>query len=142
MHVGADGVPGAVNEIIAVTGFLDVIAGSPIHLPAGNTLTGIDRFEHGLDAGVSCVANDLKNFALLVRWRLANVSSPRNVVVDSPRRIFLAPDIEQDEIALADRGRAFGVGFVVRIAAVRVDGDHGRVIGDEILALKTLEGPF
>jgi hypothetical protein len=40
MDVGADGMSGPVNKIIAVTFFLDVAAGGTIHFPSCNAASG------------------------------------------------------------------------------------------------------
>ena len=38
VHLGADGMPGTVNEVIPVAGFPDVIASCPVDLPPRNPL--------------------------------------------------------------------------------------------------------
>ena len=54
---------------------------------------------------------------------LADDADPSDVVIDGTGLIFFRPDIEENEIAFANGDGVSGAGFVVRVAAVGIDGD-------------------
>src|SRR5579871_2780343 len=103
---------GAMNEVIAVACLLDVSASRPVHFPSGNRAASIDGIENGLYSGVACVANNVKDFVHAGRRSSADESHPGNVVVHRSGCVFLAPDIEKDEIAFANRYRVARVRLV------------------------------
>src|ERR1035441_10834730 len=80
MDVGADGMSGAMNKIIAVARLLDESAGGAIHFPSGDAASAVDRVENGRHPGVARVAHNLENFLHLSRGRAAHKTHPRYVV--------------------------------------------------------------
>ena len=72
-------------------------------------------------AASRAAGDDLKDRLVLVRHFAADEAGPRQIAVDSARLIELGPQIDENEIALADGAIAVGSGRVVRIAAVRAD---------------------
>src|SRR4029077_9584907 len=62
MDVGADGMSGAMNEIIAVAGLGDVPARDAIDFKSGDAAAGVDTVEYSLHAGITCVADNLEDF--------------------------------------------------------------------------------
>src|ERR687887_1730822 len=95
--------PGAVDEVLPVTGAGNVVPHRFIHLPSGNGTTFSHRRLHGLDAGIARPAYHLKNPPDTVAGRFADEPGPSDVVVDGPGRLHLSPNVQQNEISLADR---------------------------------------
>src|SRR5581483_3163192 len=126
--------PGAVNEVVAETFFLDVIAHGAIDFPSGNHAAGRNGVLNGFHAGITPVADNSKYFAHTVGRRFADESRPGNVVINSPGGVLLCPDIEQDEVALANGSGVGGAGLVMRVPAIAVNRNDGRIVGDEVLA--------
>ncbi len=62
MDVGADGMSGAMNKIIAVPGLLNVAAGSAVDFPPGDASAAVDGVEHRLHPGVARIAHNVENF--------------------------------------------------------------------------------
>src|ERR1039458_2144721 len=140
MHFGSDGVAGAVDEIVSELGLLDVVADGLIHLPSGDGLVRGDGVLRGLYADVAGLGDNFENFAMAVRG-LAHDADPGDVVINRAWFIFFAPDVEQNEVAFANGHRMRRARLVVRIAAVGVDGDDGRIVGDHVLARETFFEP-
>src|SRR5882762_3147884 len=134
--------PGAMNEVVAVSLCLDVAPRGAIHLPAGNAASGADRIQYDLHAGVARVANDAKNLTHAVRRCLAHKAGPGYVVINCARSIFLRPNIEQNEVALANRRGAPRLRFVMRITAVSVHRHDRWIIRHQILAAKRFHEPL
>src|SRR6202008_4099883 len=76
MDVGADGMSGAVNKIIAVAGFLDMPASGAVHFPAGNASSRLDGGQYGLHPDIARVAHNLKYFAHAPRESAADKAHP------------------------------------------------------------------
>src|SRR5882762_10265824 len=142
MHFCPNGVPGAMDEVVAVARLLDMVADATIDLPAGQPLTRCRGIEHRLDAHIASVTDDLKDLPLFVRRGLADEGGPGNIVVHRAGRIFLRPNVQQDEIPLAYRSGAFGTRFIVRVAAVAIYGHDWRGVGDEVLAAESFHEPL
>src|SRR6266581_5111372 len=134
--------PGAMNEVVAVSLCLDVAPRGAIHFPSGNAASGSDRLQYELHAGIARVANNRKNLTHAVRRCLAHKAGPGDVVIHCARSIFLRPNIEQNEVALANRGGALCVRFVMRITAVSVHRYDRWIIGHQILAAKRFHEPL
>src|ERR1700730_15662812 len=101
--------PSAMNEVIAVSLCLDVAPSGTIDFPTGTAAAGADRIQPDLHTGIACVANNPKNLAHAVRRRLAHKARPGDVVINCARSIFLRPNIEQNEVDLANRRGAIGL---------------------------------
>ena len=142
MDVGADGMSRPMNKIIAVPGFLDMPARGLVHFPSGDAASGVDCVEHRLHSGIARVAHNLKNLPHAARRHRAHESHPRYVVVHRTRRFLLAPDIKQNQVALANGHGMTGVRLVVRIARIRVGRHNRRIVGQQILAGKCLHEPL
>src|SRR5580658_4017756 len=142
MDVGGDGMAGAMNEILAVTGFLNVSASGAIDLPSGKVASRADGIDHCIDTCVTRSAYDFKNFAHLARRRCAHEAHPGNVVKNGVRSFLLSPDVKQQQVALANRHRMAGVRLVVRIAGVGVDRHNWRVAGKNVLAIERIQEPL
>src|SRR5208282_973822 len=142
MDVGADGMSGAVNEIIRVTFLLDVAARRAIHFPARNAAARAHRVEYSLYPGIARVPHDLEHFDHAARWSRTQKTHPGNVIVNRPRSILLPPHVKQDEVALANGNRTIGARLVVRVAGVGVHRHDGPVIGDKVLPAKRFHEPL
>src|SRR5689334_17009228 len=106
------------NEVLAIARFGDALANGIVDLPAADMLTSGYGIENELDSCIAALADDFKNFAHPVGRRWANKPRPCDVVINGVRRVLLAPDIEQNEVTLADRRGVVRVGPVVRVGAV------------------------
>src|SRR5579863_1070305 len=122
MDFGADRVSGAVNEIVAVPGFLDVVADGAIDFPACHGASAGDAIDHRIDADVARVTHDGENFSHAVRRGLTDETGPCDVVINGAGSILFRPNVEQNEVALANGRGAFHMWLVVRIAAISIDG--------------------
>ena len=141
MDIGADGMPGAMNEIFSEAGLFYMSADRSIDFPSSDLTFRGDSFLHGLHSGVARLRDDLEYLAHTIRWGLAHGSRPRNIVVHSVGRILLGPDIQQDEIALTDGGRSLFLRLVMRVAAVGIHGNDGRVVRNQIFTGESLHEP-
>ena len=118
-----------------------MVASGAINFPSWNSTPGLDGIFYGLHCRIARVSHNLEDLAHAGGGRLANESSPRDVVINCARSILFAPDIEQNKIAFTD-GDGGRIGrLVVRIATVSVHGDDRRVVGDEVLAAKRFHEP-
>src|ERR1700723_1273226 len=123
MDLGANGMSGTMNEVIAEAGLRDVISRCPIYFPAAHSAAAGDAFLHCLYSSITGIANHVENFAHAVRRSVADEAGPGNVVINGCRRIFLRPDVEQNKIALANGCRVFSTRFIMRVAAMGVNSD-------------------
>ena len=137
----ADGVAGAMDEPIAEAGFLDRVAGGPIDLPTLQRFLLGERIFDALHGRIAPGRHDVEDLRVLVGDVVADKRSPRQIAVDGSRLIDLGPEIDEHEIALANR--AFGPlsRLVVRIAAMRADGADRRMIHDEAVLFEVLHDP-
>ena len=112
-----DVVAGAVREVCAEAGVADYIARRVVGLKALDRAVLAERgFDRG-DGGIARIPRRLEDLLLARRGRAADDAGPGDVVVDAGGRVNAAPDINEDEVALADRGGALGGGLVVRVGA-------------------------
>src|SRR5208282_5413951 len=124
MDVGADGMSGAVNEIIRVTFLLDVAARRAIHFPARNAAARAHRVEYSLYPGIARVPHDLEHFDHAARWSRTQKTHPGNVIVNRPRSILLPPHVKQDEVALANGNRTIGPSSAIRFSLRNASMNH------------------
>jgi len=121
----ADVVAGPVDEGVAMAGALDHVAARAIDLEAAEGPSGGEGL---FDQGDRCVAglgDDLEDGGVLLGDGLADEADAGQVAVDAAGPVHLGPEVDQDEVALADLGVAAGHGLVVRVAAVGADADDG-----------------
>src|SRR5258708_4050120 len=136
MDVGADGMSGAVNEIIAEALLLDVAASGAVYFPSGDAAPGVDCIGHGFYAGVASVAHNLENLAHAAGRRLADKTHPRDVVIHCSGCIFLPPNVEQDQIAFVNGNRMVVARLVLRLSVVGLYVYDWRPVRLKILAAK------
>ena len=110
-------VASAMEEILAVAGFLNHAARRAIHLPALQRLAGLHALLNQIHSGIAGFAHYSENLRVFLRHLRAQIADPGDVVIDAPRRLLLAPNIEQQQVAFLDRGGGFARGTVVRILA-------------------------
>ena len=142
VYFGANRVPGAVNEIVAVAGMIDMPTHGVIHFPPRDPASGGNRILHGFHTDIARAAHNFENLALLLGRSFADETHPGNVIVHRARRVLLRPDIKQNEIALADGRRMVRARLVVRVAAIGVHRHDGRIVGHEVLAAKRFHEPL
>src|SRR6185369_3333294 len=119
---GADGVPGAVEEVLAVAGFLDHRARRVVDLEAADRLVRIAAL-HQLPGGVAGARDVGEDLVLAVGGRGSTDAAPGDVGVDARRLLLLGPQVDEQEVAGLDGFAVAGTGLVVRIGAVGVDAD-------------------
>jgi len=108
-----DVVAGAVGKVFAETSSADHVAGGIVGLESANRAAGGEGlFDRG-DGGIAGVADGLKHKLLALGRRAANDAGPRDVVVNRVGPVELAPDIDEQEVALADGRGVVGAGIVV-----------------------------
>ena len=134
--------PGAMNEILPETGLVDVIAGSPIHFPAGDLAAFLNRRFYLVDACVACAPNYFENLALAIGGRPAHKTGPGNIVINRAGRVLLGPDIEQHEIAFPNGTGACSRRLIMGISAISVHRDNGRVFGDQVFPREGFHEPL
>ena len=140
MQVDFNIVARAVGEPLAKTGRANDVACGVIGLPAWDRATlGIGAL-HDLDRGIAGIAHGVEDELLAGCGFAANDASPRDVVPDRGRvrllRIArcrqLRPDVDQDEVAVADQGwpsRGSGHSASRRSWAPRCSWGHDRSTG-------------
>src|SRR5436190_15643770 len=133
---------GAMNKIFAEAGLLDMGANCPIYFPSRDLTSSRDRILYGAYADIARLSDDPEYLADSIRRWFAYRSCPGNVVVHGARSVFLSPHIQQDEIAFADRRGTLCLRLVVRIAAMGVHRDNGRVVGNQIFAGESFHEPL
>ncbi len=114
VNLSSNRVPGPMNEVIAEARLLDVISRRPVHFPSTHYAPTSNAFLHRLHASVACIANHGEDFAHLIGRSLADEASPGDVVIDGPGCVFLCPNIQQNEITLANGSRVFRARLVMR----------------------------
>jgi hypothetical protein len=132
--VDADGdvVAGAVGEEGGEAGVADDVAGGVVGLPAGDgTAFGVGALDDG-DGGVAGVADGVEDEVLAIGGGAADDAGPGDVVPDGGGVVGqLGPDIDEDEVTLADGAGGFGRGVVVGVGGVGAGGAVGAVVGPE-----------
>src|SRR5438094_5677406 len=128
MNTGSNGVARPVDEVLAITSGVDVIASSAVYFPAGNRFACGDGGLHFFHSSIAPATCNLKNLPLPVRGCPANKSGPSDVVIDSTGFILLSPNVQQNEVTLSNRDRVLRVRLIMRITAVAIDRDNGRIV--------------
>ena len=108
-----DVVAGAMGEEISEAGGANDGAGGIVGLEAADgPVRGEGLLDSG-DRGVARAADGVKDELLFLRGLAADDAGPGDVVEDAGRRVETAPDIDEEEVALADGRGALGGGLVV-----------------------------
>ena len=97
---------------------------------------------HELDRAIPRLPHDLENFRVSIRNTIAQIAHPGDVVIDAPGPLRFSPNIEQQQIARANRSGAVRLGLVVRVAVVRLDGGDGRLGGYQAIRPKSVQHPL
>ncbi len=137
VHVGAlavvgdaDRVAGTVDEGVAEARLADEFAGGVVHLEAPHGLVR-EAAAHQVPGGVAAAGHDVENLLLAVGGRGVADADPGDVRVDARGRLLLGPQVDEQEIALADGRGAVRPGLVMRIGAVGVDAHDGVRLGPQ-----------
>ena len=110
------------QNVLAVAGLLDHVARRLVDLPALQRLARGEGRAHPRDGRVAGRGHDLRRSSRTsAGTSRADEAGPRQVAVDGPRPVALGPQVDQHEVALADRRVAARRRLVVRVAAVRAD---------------------
>src|SRR5450759_4298412 len=117
MDGGADAVAGAVDEVVGITGFSDDCAGYVVDLSAFDGLVGGELLADEGDGGVSCLADDCEDFALL-KWDVFTGACEGHPGIVGEDRVWggeACPEVEEYEVSRLDGAVVGGGGFVVGI---------------------------
>src|SRR5262249_4224358 len=146
VHVGAvavdllpDRVAGAVAKGRAVARLVDHVSSRVIDLPALYRLALRKRRAHALYGRVAGRRDDAEPGLVLRRHRFPDEAGPRQVAVDGARLPQLRPQVDEHEVAFADDARIARLRLVVRVAAVRADGDDRRMVALQPVLLEMIE---
>src|SRR5205807_2090928 len=142
VHFLADVVAGAMNEVLGIARLTNGLARGLIHLPPLDAATRRNRVLNEANSGVARGLHNGKYSGVLLRHRATQEANPGDVVIDAAGRLRLAPDVEQEQVALANRRRAVRFGLIVRVAAVWSDRDHGSVLHHNGMCAKLFEDPL
>ena len=139
MEFDGDVVSCPVGEEFAEAGLADDFAGGVVGLVAVEEAGGVDALfgEGALDAGdggVAGFANGGEDLLFEGGGFAADYSGPGDVVEGAVGDVFASPDVDEEEVAVADGQAAFGGGLVVGVGAVGSDADVGSVFPDEVFA--------
>src|SRR5579863_136950 len=121
----ADGVAGAMNEVITEAAILNIGSGGIIHFKTVQGLATLDSTLDTLDGAIASVTHHVENILESRGRRAATITGPRNVVVHGQRVIELGPHVHEHGVAGLNLAAAFRAGFIMRIRHVGVDGDDG-----------------
>src|SRR5262249_32629060 len=91
------------------------------------------------DRRVAGAGHDLKDRLVLFGNAIADEADAGQVAVDASGLVELGPEVDQDEIAAADRRVGFGVGLVVRIAAVGGGCGDRAVVGGQPVTVEVVD---
>ena len=134
-----DVVAGAVGEEVAEAGVADDGAGCVVGLPAGDgTAFGVGALD-GVDGGVARVADGIEDELLAVGGFAADDAGPGDVVPDGGGVGLLGlagagqlgPDVDEDEVAVAQGARGLAGGLVVGVGGVGAGAAVGAMVGPE-----------
>src|SRR5258707_12672643 len=103
VHVHSDGMPGAVDEVLAVTGVGDVVARRLVHFPSGDAVVSGQGVHNLFDARVARPGHNIEDLHML-RGRSADHARPGDVVINGVGGILLGEDVQEDKVALLDTG--------------------------------------
>ena len=134
-------VAGAVGEVVGESGGADYGAGCVVGLEAADGAVGGEGL---LDSGDGCVAGgaDYVEYLLLAGGGLAaDDAGPGDVVKDAGGLGRAGPDVDEEEVAVADGGGVGGGGLVVGVGGVGVDADVGAVVEGEAFAAHGFSQP-
>src|SRR5918996_1032506 len=85
VHLFADGMPGTMDEVVAVAGLLNDVAGRLINLPAADGLACMHGVLDKGNGGIPGMLYDTKNIAVRVGDGLADIAGPGDVGIDAAR---------------------------------------------------------
>src|SRR5207245_11396020 len=107
-----------VDEVVGEARVGSGLAAGRLALPPLAAATRRNRVLNEANSGVARGLHNGKDFGVLLRHRATQEANPGDVVIDAAGRLRLAPDVEQEQVALANRRRAVRFGLIVRVAAV------------------------
>src|SRR5215469_13676333 len=142
VDVGGNGMAGAVNKVLAVSGLGDGLTHRIIHLPPRDLPSGSNGILDKLDSSITRRPHHLEDFLDAIGHRVADETGPSDVVIHRVGHVLFAPDVEQNPIAFADRRRGGLFRPVMRVAAVRIHGNYRRIGSREILAPEGFYDPL
>ena len=135
VELGCDVVAGAVGEPGGEAGGGDEIAGGVVGLPAvDGDVGGVGVFD-GFTGGEARVADGVEDLGFAGGGGAVEDSGPGDVVPDGLGVVGqLGPDVDEEEVAVADGAGGVGGGFVVGVGGVGAGGAVGPVVGEEAFA--------
>src|SRR5580698_7948625 len=119
MQLGGDVVPRAMREPLAEACIADHIARGIVRLPSSNGAVLCIGVLYRGNRGIASVAHGRKDELFPLTRLTAHHASPGNVVPDGLRPAGkLGPDVDQHEVAAADRTRTLPRRLIVRVGGV------------------------
>ena len=116
MHLLADGVAGAMNEVIAEAAILNIGPGGIIDLKTVQDLAASDGALDTLDGAIASVTHYFENVLESGGRRAAAITGPSNVIEHGGRPIELGPHVDQHGVAVVNLAAALRAWFIVRIS--------------------------
>ena len=139
MNLFVNGMPCTVDEVLAVARPGDRLSRFLVDLPAIQHFVGRIPLLRRLDRSIAAVSDNVEDLLMLGRNGFADEERPGNVVVDRMRQPAFGPHVHEQEISLSHRQIVIRMRSIVRIRAVRIDGDDGRMPGSQIPSLVLLQ---
>src|ERR1043165_180402 len=133
---------GTMDEIITIPRAFYIVARGAVYFPPCNRSAGRDGFDNGLFACITSMPHHSEPLTQLLRRFLADETCPRNVVIHRAGCLFLPPDVEQNEVTRANRGRTFRAWAVMGIGAVSIYSHNGRIGRNDVFPFERLQNPL
>src|SRR5207248_1427689 len=89
--------------------------------------------------GIAAIANHIEDLLVFGGNRFTDEKIPSDVVVDGMRQLLLRPHIDEQEIALLHGEIVIEVRRVMRVRAMRIDRNDGRMAGRQIPPIEFFE---
>src|SRR5208283_5504969 len=124
---------GAMDEVIAVAGGFDHLAGGAIGLLATYYAPLRDATLNQLDGGVARAGHGPEDLREGVGHGHGRTAHPGEIAVDTFGRLLFGKQVEQNQIAVPDRRVALLAGAEMRIRGVGVDRHDRRFIGAQTM---------
>ena len=134
VYVLGDVVAGSMGELVSESGGADYGAGCVVGLKAANGAVGREGLLDGGDGGVAGGADYFKDVLLAGGGLAAYDAGPGDVIKDAGGLVETGPDVDEEEVAVADGVGLGGGGLVVGVRRVGVDADVGAIVEGEACA--------
>src|SRR5665213_704923 len=142
MNLLPDIVTGAMDKIFCVTGFANDFARHTVDLPAFDRAALRNIFLNEVHGGVARFSNDGEHFPVLLWNFIAQISDPRNIVIEAVWSQCFRPNIQEQEIVSTNERGTLRHWCVMRVSGMRADSDNRGGIGDYAVCAKLCDDPL